>query len=128
MYIDYAYYISNGGTVDNAAFVSLNYRAQRELDRQTSRRISRMETVPECVKLLMIELVNLEAAAGMQALISSPAAASFSNDGMSESYAEPLTADTAAKYRCKLMTTYLEGECDDNGIPLLYRGVDTDVP
>lgn len=124
MYIDLSYYLANGGNenVDDAAFVRNEFRARKIVDRLTQGRIKTMEVVPEAVKLLMVELVTLEATQGAAALENQPVT-SFSNDGYSETYAQPMTAETVKGIEMDLVVDYLADETDDHGTPLLYLGV-----
>lgn len=123
MYIDRTYYKNNGGTeMDEAAFSRNEYRARKIVDRLTQNRVTKMQNVPEAVQRLMVELVTLEATQGAAALDNQPVS-SFSNDGYSETYAQPLTAETVKQLEMDLVVDYLAEETDDNGTPLLYLGV-----
>ena len=123
MYIDRTYYKANGGTeMDDAAFSRNEYRARKIVDRLTQNRVTKMAQVPEAVQRLMVELVTLEATQGAAALDNQPVS-SFSNDGYSETYAQPLTAETVKQLEMDLVVDYLAEETDDNGTPLLYLGV-----
>ena len=123
MYIEIGYYLANGGTeMDDAAFYRNEYRARKIVDRLTQNRVTKMQNVPEAVQRLMVELVTLEATQGAAALDNQPVS-SFSNDGYSETYAQPLTAETVKQLEMDLVVDYLAQETDDNGTPLLYLGV-----
>lgn len=123
MYIDLTYYKANGGTeMDDAAFSRNEYRARKILDRVTQNRVTKMAQVPEAVQRLMVELVTLEATQGAAALENQPVT-SFSNDGYTETYAQPLTAETVKQLEMDLIVDYLAEETDDAGTPLLYVGV-----
>ena len=125
-YIDFNYYVTHGGKHDDAictAFNNLEFRARKLVDRYTQNRVRDMAEVPEAVQMLMVELVALEATQGA-AVLDNQAVSSFSNDGYSETYAEPMTAERIREQENELILTYLLGEQDDNGVPLLYLGVD----
>lgn len=123
MYIDRTYYKANGGTeMEDAAFSRNEYRARKIVDRLTQNRVTKMAQVPEAVQRLMVELVTLEATQGAAALENQPVS-SFSNDGYSETYAQPLTAEMVKQLEMDLVVDYLAEETDDNGTPLLYLGV-----
>lgn len=123
MYIEIDYYLKNGGTeMDDAAFSRNEYRARKIVDRLTQSRVTKMQNVPEAVQRLMVELVTLEATQGAAALDNQPVS-SFSNDGYSETYAQPLTAEMVEQLEMDLVVDYLAEETDDNGTPLLYLGV-----
>lgn len=124
MYIDFSYYLDNGDKeITDAAFFSAEFRARKIVDRLTQNRIQRMREPPEAVKRLMVELVTLESTQGA-AVQDNQAVTSFSNDGYSETYAEPLTVERVKEIEGELIMEYLSGEIDDNGTPLLWLGVD----
>lgn len=125
MYIDYEFFQENGGSsgVTSATFARNEFRARKLVDKATQNRVARMLEVPESVKLLMVELIRMEETQGAQLMESQPVT-SFSNDGYSETYADPLTADRVKELEFELIDQYLAGEHDDNGVPLLYLGVD----
>ena len=125
MYIDLAYYKENGGKADmtDAAFSRNEFRARKMVDRLTQGRVRNMEPVPEAVKRLMVELVSLEESQGAE-LTQHQAVTSFSNDGYSETYADPLTGERVKEIECDLILEYLSDEVDDTGTPLLYLGVE----
>ena len=124
MYIDLIYYQQNGGKEDMtyAAFPRNEYRARKLVDKLTHGRVKNMTNVPEAVKRLMVELVSLEATQGAELAVHQ-AVTSFSNDGYSETFADPLTGDRVKELECELILEYLSEEVDDNGTPLLYLGV-----
>lgn len=124
MYIDLTYYKHNGGKeMTEAAFAGAEFRARKLVDRYTQNRVRSMESVPEAVQRLMVELVTLEFTQGA-AVLENQTVSSFSNDGYSETYAEPLTAERIRELENELILTYLLGEQDDNGVPLLWLGVE----
>lgn len=124
MYIDYCCYVNGGGDVaiDMATFQRLEFRARKLVDRLTQNRIRGMKEVPEAVKRLMVELIPLEATLGAAVRDNQPVT-SFSNDGYSETYADPLTEERLKEIECNLIREYLSGEKDDEGVPLLFLGV-----
>ena len=124
MYIDLTYYKQNGGKADmtDAAFSRNEFRARKLVDQRTQGRVKNMAQVPEAVKRLMVELVTLESTQGAE-LTENQAVSSFSNDGYSETYADPLTADRVKEIEIDLVEEYLSDETDDDGTPLLYLGV-----
>ena len=124
MYIDLGYYRANGGKEEmtDATFARCEFRAKKQIDRVTQNRVARMAEVPEAVKMLMVELVTLESTQGA-AMMDNQAVTSFSNDGYSETYADPLTAERVMEIEQDLIQEYLSGETDDTGTPLLYLGV-----
>ena len=125
MYIDIAYYKANGGEADmtDAAFSRNEFRAGKMVDKLTQGRLKGMPEPPEAVKRLMVELVSLEATQGAE-IVENQAVQSFSNDGYSETYAEPLTGERLKQIECDLISEYLSGETDKTGTPLLWLGVE----
>ena len=125
MYIDYDFYVDHSGDsgLTEATFQRNEFRARKVVDKLTQNRIQGMKEVPEAVKLLMIELIPLENNLGA-AVQDNQAVTSFSNDGYSETYADPLTEERLKEIEYNLIREYLSGEKDDNGVPLLYLGVD----
>ena len=89
----------------------------------TASRVQDMATVPEAVKLCMVSLINIDSKAGVEAQVENPIVTSFNTDGYSESYGKALGAEDAAKNMNAVIVNDLYGELDDNGVPLLYRGV-----
>ena len=124
MYSDLIYYRLNGGKegMDDAAFSRNEVRARKIVDRLTQGRVKNMAAVPEAVKRLMVELVTLESTQGAE-ITERKSVTSFSNDGYSETYADPLTGEQVKEMECKLVSEYLSGETDDEGTPLLWLGV-----
>ena len=123
MYIDSSYYLTCGGTeMDEAAFSRNEYRARKIVDKLTQGRVKSMKATPEAVKRLMVELIMLEATQAGELAQNQPVT-SFSNDGYSETYAQPLTAETVKGIEMDLVVDYLADETDNNGTPLLYLGV-----
>ena len=124
MYIDLTYYRNNGGKadMDDAAFSRNEFRARKIVDRLTQSRVKSMAAVAEAVKWLMVELVTLESTQGAE-ITERKCVTSFSNDGYSETYADPLTGEQVKEIECNLVSEYLSGETDDAGTPLLWLGV-----
>lgn len=116
MYLTYNDYTDMGGTLSEAAYTRLEYKARRLVDTYTFDRVKALEPTPESVKMLMFELVAL----GDQDDNGGPVS-SVSNDGYSKSY---VVADNSTKAE-NLIRSYLAGEVDMEGMPLLYRGVVT---
>lgn len=116
MYLTYNEYRDMGGTLDETAYTRLEYKARKLIDTYTFGRVKALESTPESVKMLMFELVAL----GDQDDNGGPVS-SVSNDGYSESYA---ITEIDAKAE-NLIRSYLAGELDTDGTPLLYRGVVT---
>lgn len=124
-YLTYDEYVAMGGTLDASKFAANAVEAQAHIDRHTFRRVRNMTVVPDSVKTCMFALVDVLQSASTTR--TGAAVASESNDGVSISYVtssptesdERLTAQTE-----KTIRLWLSGEVDDDGTPLLWRGVD----
>lgn len=124
MYLTYAEYCEYGGDLSSEAFERLEYRAARKLKNMTFSRIDGMTVIPEVVKRLMLELISIVDNADSVSTGSEGAVASFTNDGYSESYGSAKDAayfDSLFEDTCR---DYLLEEKDDNGIPLMFCGVE----
>lgn len=124
MYLDYETYVSMDGDVVEAAFPRLSYLAGKKIDRYTQNRVQAMRAVPEAVQRCMAELINAMGQSDPTETASTAPLSGFSNDGYSESYAKPLTAESLESALYGIICDYLASESDDNGTPLLYLGVD----
>lgn len=117
MYLTYEEYqdmIGNEGGYNRADFLRLEILAESRIREHTQGRVDKMADVPECVKnLVFVLLPEIETA--------SREVSSVSNDGYSESYRD--TAQTEKLIQSTIMAC-LSGCVDDNGVPLLYRGLD----
>ena len=124
-YLTYAEYTSMGGELSELDFSREEFVARKRIDRATFGRVQAMETVPDAVKQCMMTLIKVLGRFGAEAQADSPLVASFSTDGYSESYGsaseQTQTAEAAMDEQIGVL---LYGENDDNGVPLLYRGVD----
>ena len=125
-YLTFQEYTTYGGTaVTQTQFTTAEFKARKRIDYLTDCRVQNMATVPDAVKLCMTSIINAEAAAGADALASSPLVASFTTDGYSESYGSAAEQQAALNNALnKQIKEMLYGELDDNGTPLLYRGLD----
>jgi len=126
-YIDYKFFTRNGGdpSITKAMFPRAEMKARKTLDYCTDMRIAEhMASIPEEVKFVMVELINLGAATDAVEQISNPEPTHFSNDGVSATYGSALDARESEKAAiAKLLLQYLFGVNDNRGVPLLYRGV-----
>ena len=125
-YLTWAEYQAYGGSaVTEAAFPTAEFKARKRIDYLTDCRVQDMATVPDAVKLCMTSIINAGASAGADAIASSPIVASFKTDGYSESYGTADEQQTAInKALNEEIKSMLYGVLDDNGTPLLYRGLD----
>lgn len=122
-YLTFTEYQAYGGTLPEASFTLLEFKSRKRIDYLTDSRVQNMAEVPEAVKLCMMCLISLENSVGVQAQAENPVVTSFSTDGYSESYGKALGVADADKSMNTAVREYLYGETDDDGVPLLYRGV-----
>ncbi len=123
MYLSDNDYYTMGGTATVAAFPRYAFRAEQLVNAHTHNRIKAMTEIPQAVKYCMVELVNAMATTDPTTAAVSPTLTGFNNDGYSESYAG-VTAESLTQAYSGIIRDYLSCECDDNGTPLLYAGVD----
>ena len=124
MYLTYDEYQSYGGTLPEADFTLAEFKARKRVDYLTDSRVEAMTEIPEAVKLAMMSIIKADGAVGVDAQAGAPLVASFSTDGYSENYGS--AADQTANVEKQLnaeIRRLLYGVKDDNGVPLLYRGV-----
>lgn len=125
MYLTYEEYTGYGGTLPQAAFALAEFRARKHIDYLTDSRVAAMVAVPEAVKLCMMQLITVNSKFGVEAQVNNPIIASFNTDGYSESYGSAENQLAAVnKSMDATIREMLYGELDDNGTPLLYRGLD----
>ena len=123
LYLTYQEYKSYGGELSETAFIPLEFKSRKRIDYLTDSRVQNMAAVPAAVKLCMYVLIGMESSVGRSEQAASPSVSSFNTDGYSETYSQAMDADTANAQMDALTKEYLYGEKDDNGTPLLYRGL-----
>ena len=123
MYLSYDEYKELGGTMEQADFTLAEFKAEKRIDYLTDSRVKDMAEVPQAVKLCIMAIMAMESKVGTEAQVSNPVVTSFNNDGYSESYGKAMGAEDAEKSLNQTVKSYLSGEVDDYGIPLLYRGL-----
>lgn len=124
VYLTYQEYKDKGGTASEGDFTLLEFRARKRIDYLTASRVQNMAEVPEAVKLCMLSIIKIDSKSGAEAQADNPVVTSFSTDGYSESYGKALSTEDAEKTMFASIRSMLWGELDDNGVPLLYRGLD----
>lgn len=124
LYLTYQEYKSYGGELSETAFIPLEFKSRKRIDYLTDSRVQNMIAVPAAVKLCMYVLIGMESSVGRSEQAASPSVSSFNTDGYSETYSQAMDADTASAQMDALTKEYLYGEKNDNGTPLLYRGLD----
>lgn len=118
MFITYKEYKEMGGGLDETAFNLYAYEAERKIYTATH---GRAKTATEAIKRCIVRLAGILAKAD----IAADKITSFSNDGVSQSIKDVSAADYSAAAD-DIIREYLSGEVDENGVPLLYMGVDAD--
>ena len=121
-YLTYSEYQEYGGTLAEAAFTPLEFKARKAIDFVTDCRVQAMETVPEAVKMCMYSVMNVIASTGTEAQATNPVVTSFSTDGYTETYGHAMDSQDSKTAVNSLISQMLYGETDDDGVPLLYRG------
>jgi hypothetical protein len=125
MYLNFEEFEMLGGNINavNAGkFTLLEAKAESRIDFLTNNRIKAMATVPDPVKYAIVEIINLEAAAGSTAQVENPVVTSFSNDGYTEHYGNVYSVEKTKQEQDRIIFDFLGTVKDDNDIPLLYRG------
>lgn len=123
VYLTFQEYQARGGDLPQSSFNLLEFKCRKRIDYLTDSRVQNMAEVPEAVKMCILALIPVENKVGVTAQVENPVVTSFNTDGYSESYGKAMGAEDGSRAMNKMVGTYLSGENDDNGIPLLYRGV-----
>lgn len=126
-YDEYMRFVSDvpsAAQLTESAFKIAEFRARKTIDYWTDSRVQKMEKVPEAVKHCIVAIIKLDSKYGAEAQIENPLLSSFNTDGYSESYGSAADQQTTAKRAVgDCISQWLYGETDDDGTPLLYRGV-----
>lgn len=123
-YLTYDEYEGYGGTLAENEFYMAEFRARKTIDYWTDSRVAAMAQVPESVKRCIMAIIKLDSKYGAEAQVENPLLASFNTDGYSESYGSASEQQAAAKRAIgDCVKQWLYGETDDEGTPLLYRGI-----
>lgn len=137
MYLTYEEYQAYGGTLSEAAFNDTEYEARVKVDYYTFSRLTNDAEVSETVKRTVYKIIKLMSAYNnyMDKIsdMDNPIVNSSSNDGVSESYGGYMgntstsdiktLSDKLDKDIYKVIRQYLDGERNQKGEVLLYRGV-----
>lgn len=125
MYLSFEEFEMLGGNitaVNAGKFALLETKAESRINFLTNNRIKAMITVPDPVKYAIVEIINLEAAAGSTAQVENPVVTSFSNDGYTEHYGNVYSVEKTKQEQDRIIFDFLSSVKDDKGTPLLYRG------
>ena len=123
VYLTYEEYTTLGGTLPKSEFTVMEFKARNRIDSLTASRVQNMTEVPQSVKLCMLSIITVDSTAGAEAQATKPVVTSFNTDGYSESYGKAMSVQDASANIVDIIRTGLYGETDDDGVPLLYRGV-----
>ena len=124
-YLTYAEYQQFGGTLTETEFALAEFKARSRIDRLTLARVQVMQEIPEEVKMAMLCIIKVDSKYSADAMSDSAIVSAFNTDGYSESYggiAEQ--SDNAQTQLNQQLSKMLFGVLDDNGVPLLYRGIE----
>ena len=120
-YLTYEEYKAIGGICDSTAFNRNITKATAVIDTETHKRVWGMETIPEQVKALCRDLVELYYRNNTSEKVITSQSQSAGAVSESVSYAT-VTQEEVKKAADDLVYDYLMSVDDDNGTPLLYRG------
>ena len=121
-YLDYSTYKALGGTLEQSPFNILEYNARKKIDERTFGRLIGIETIPEEVKILDYELINvLESYSNIAT--GNKGVTSENIDGYSVTYTTPnKSINEAINNELEAnINTYLSNTIINN-VPVLYRG------
>lgn len=134
MYLTYLEYQEMGGTLDESAFLDLEFQARSQIDWYTFNRLQNEVVYPEAVKRCMYRLISI--LSGLNDVMGingsadennvNKAITSQSNDGVSISYNVLSAQDTVQNLKEQCIETinkYLHGVVNSLGQKVLYRGV-----
>lgn len=123
-YLTYDEYVAYGGDMNESDFTLAEFKARSRIDFLTLGRVQNMATVPEEVKLAMMCIIKVDSKFSADAQVYNALVASFSTDGYSESYGSATEQARAAQSQANQEAIrMLFGVLDDNGVPLIYKGL-----
>lgn len=120
-YLTYEEYTAIGGICDSTAFNRNITKATAVIDTETHKRVWDMETIPEQVKALCRDLVELYYRNSTSDKVVTSQSQTAGAVSESVSYATA-TQEEVKQAADNLVYDYLMSVEDDNGTPLLYRG------
>ena len=101
------------------------FKARSRIDRMTLARVQAMQEVPEEVKMAMMCIIKVDSKYSADAQSDSAIVSAYNTDGYSESYGGiSEQSDNAQTQLNQQLSKMLFGVLDDDGVPLLYRGVE----
>ena len=124
-YLTYEEYTNYGGKMEESEFTLAEFKARSRIDYMTLGRVQDMKVVPEEVKLAMMVIMKVDSKYSADAQSDNAIVSSFNTDGYSEAYGGTIEQVNAAEKQLNSqLTKMLFGVLDDNGVPLIYRGLD----
>ena len=120
-YLTYEEYTAIGGICDSTAFDRNITKATAIIDTETHKRVWDMETIPEQVKALCRDLIELYYRNSTSEKVITSQSQTAGAVSESVSYAAT-TQEDVKQAADNLVYDYLMSVEDDNGTPLLYRG------
>lgn len=137
MYLTYEEYRAYGGALSETAFNNAEYEAEVKIDHYTFKRLSGDTEIGERVKRAVYKIVGLiadyNAYVDKVSNMDNPVVSSMSNDGVSETYGGyagntsmndiKVFSEKLDKDIYNVIRQYLDGERNQKGDLLLYRGV-----
>lgn len=121
-YIEYDEYTEIGGMCDLTAFNRNIDRACGIIDNATKKRAEQMTDIPSMVKSCCRDLIDYLSNNTVTDKVLSSKSQSAGGVSESESYTQK-TADEYANDIDRILCDYLLSVTDDNGTPILYRGL-----
>ena len=105
-------------------FTIAEFKARSRIDWLTMARVQYMAEIPEEVKLAMMVIIKVDSKFSASAQVESAIISSYSTDGYSETYGSVFEQARLADQQVnREVIKMLLGVLDDNGTPLIYRGV-----
>lgn len=117
MYITYDEYKKQGGKLDETAFNIYSYEAYKKICVETNNRIN-SDNPGEAVIKCMVRIIDLISDSELK----NENVSSFSHDGLSQTF-EKTNREEFENEINNLIYIYLIDEIDEEGTPLLYKGV-----
>lgn len=124
-YLTYDEYKRMGGELEETEFTTKEQEAEMEINFQTDRRLVTDTAIPQEVKNLVFDLVDLINRKAVYETSGTGTMLSSSNDGVTATYAKQTAQEFLDGYDGslkKLITKYLYGLTNQAGESLIYRG------
>lgn len=113
-YLSYKEYQALGGTLLEVPFNRLEYKSCKKVDELTSKRITKLETIPQEVKLCVFDLINV---------FNDDENPILENDGVGTYNPGKRSIEEIEKVKINIVNNYLN-ELYIDGVSATYRGCD----